>query len=156
MPRVRPSTARGPASRATAPMRERRSCPTIRSSRGRMLRTCCARPRTSRAERVRARSAAKGGRKEMGTGTDRRRARGALALLGSAALALAGAPAFAQPPAPQAQGIEAEGYQWNKMEGEKVEALELRGDAKRGEEAYEVCGACHLPSGAGRPDGTFP
>jgi cytochrome c553 len=28
--------------------------------------------------------------------------------------------------------------------------------AKRGEEGYEVCGACHLPSGAGRPDGTFP
>ena len=42
------------------------------------------------------------------------------------------------------------------MEGEKVEALELVGDPTRGEEAYEVCSACHLPSGAGRPDGTFP
>jgi cytochrome c553 len=31
-----------------------------------------------------------------------------------------------------------------------------KGDAKRGKEGYEVCGACHLPSGAGRPDGTFP
>jgi cytochrome c553 len=78
----------------------------------------------------------------------------ALAVLASAVLAAAGA--FAQPPAPKAEGIEAEGYQWNKMEGEKVEALELRGDATRGEEAYEVCSACHLPSGAGRPDGTFP
>ena len=55
-----------------------------------------------------------------------------------------------------AAGIEAEGYEWNRMEGEKVEALDLAGDAKRGEEAYEVCSACHLPSGAGRPDGTFP
>jgi cytochrome c553 len=78
----------------------------------------------------------------------------ALAVLASAVLAAAGA--FAQPPAPKAEGIEAEGYQWNKMEGEKVEALELRGDSTRGEEAYEVCSACHLPSGAGRPDGTFP
>lgn len=70
------------------------------------------------------------------------------------ALLLAGA-AGAQP-APQAEGIEAKDYQWNKMEGEKVEALDKVGDPKRGAEAYEVCGACHLPSGAGRPDGTFP
>ena len=27
---------------------------------------------------------------------------------------------------------------------------------RSGEEGYEICGACHLPSGAGRPDGTFP
>jgi cytochrome c553 len=75
-------------------------------------------------------------------------------LAAAAALAVAGA-GGAQP-APKAAGIESEGYQWNQMEGEKVEALELKGDAKRGEEAYEVCGACHLPSGSGRPDGTFP
>jgi cytochrome c553 len=42
------------------------------------------------------------------------------------------------------------------MEGEKVEALHLKGDPKNGEAAYEVCSACHLPSGSGRPDGTFP
>ena len=59
-------------------------------------------------------------------------------------------------PAPKASGIEAEGYQWNKMEGEKVEALTLKGDAKNGAPAFEVCSACHLPSGSGRPDGTFP
>jgi len=69
-------------------------------------------------------------------------------------LLLAGA-ASAQT-APKASGIEAEGYQWNKMEGEKVEALTLKGDVKNGEAAYEVCSACHLPSGSGRPDGTFP
>ncbi len=60
------------------------------------------------------------------------------------------------PPAPQGEGIESESYEWNKMEGEKVKALTLTGDLENGEEVYEVCGACHLPNGAGRPDGTFP
>jgi len=88
---------------------------------------------------------------------DAKRNTKAIAVLASAALGLAiGAPSAAQPPAPKAEGIESEGYQWNKMEGEKVEALDLKGDAARGEEAYEVCSACHLPSGAGRSDGTFP
>lgn len=64
--------------------------------------------------------------------------------------------ANAAPPAPKKEGIEGKNYQWNAQEGEKIEALKLKGDKKRGEEAYEVCGACHLPSGAGRPDGTFP
>ncbi len=64
--------------------------------------------------------------------------------------------AVAAPPAPKAQGIEGKDYKWNAEGGEKSEALKLKGDKKRGEEAYEVCGACHLPSGAGRPDGTFP
>jgi cytochrome c553 len=64
--------------------------------------------------------------------------------------------AFAGPPAPKHGGIESKDYKWNADEGEKSEALKLKGDKKRGEEAYEVCGACHLPSGAGRPDGTFP
>lgn len=74
-------------------------------------------------------------------------------LLGAAALAV---PAAAQPPPPKAKGIESEGYSWNEMTGEKVEALDYTGDVENGEEAYEVCSACHLPSGAGRPDGTFP
>jgi cytochrome c553 len=42
------------------------------------------------------------------------------------------------------------------MEGELKEALAKKGDVKRGKETYEICGACHLPTGAGRPDGTFP
>ncbi|MBW1886125.1 MAG: c-type cytochrome [Deltaproteobacteria bacterium] len=59
--------------------------------------------------------------------------------------------------APQAKGIESEGYEWNKMEGgEKQLALTLKGDLENGEEAYEICSGCHLHSGAGRPDGTFP
>lgn len=68
----------------------------------------------------------------------------------------AAASVFAGPPAPKKEGIEGKDYKWNAQEGEKVEALHKKGDKKRGEEAYEVCGACHLPSGAGRPDGTFP
>jgi cytochrome c553 len=53
-------------------------------------------------------------------------------------------------------GHRGKGYKWNAQEGEKIEALKLKGDVKRGEEAFEVCSACHLPSAAGRPDGTFP
>lgn len=65
--------------------------------------------------------------------------------------------AFAGPPAAgTGKGIESKGYKWNAQEGEKIEALKLKGDVKRGEEFYEVCSACHLPSAAGRPDGTFP
>lgn len=72
------------------------------------------------------------------------------------ALALSSALALAGPPAPKQAGIEAKDYKWNAQEGEKIEALKLKGDAKAGKEGYEVCGACHLPSGAGRADGTFP
>jgi cytochrome c553 len=73
-------------------------------------------------------------------------------------LALLLAPVFvmAGPPAPKKEGIEGKNYQWNAQEGEKIEALHKKGDPKNGLDVYEVCGACHLPSGAGRPDGTFP
>ena len=64
--------------------------------------------------------------------------------------------AIAAPPAPKQEGIEGKDYKWNAAGGEKNEALTKKGDAKAGEEGYETCGACHLPSGAGRPDGTFP
>lgn len=73
-------------------------------------------------------------------------------------LALAPAVVFAATAAPELhkEGIGAKGYVWNEQAGEKIEALKLKGNAKAGKEAYEVCGACHLPSGSGRPDGTFP
>lgn len=73
----------------------------------------------------------------------------------SLAALLAAGSASAQP-APKASGIESKDYQWNEMQGEKVEALDKKGDVANGEAAYEVCSACHLPSGSGRPDGTFP
>jgi len=69
---------------------------------------------------------------------------------------LFGGVASAQAPPPKKTGIEGEGYVWNEAAGEKIEALELTGDLENGEEAYEICSACHLPNGAGRPDGTFP
>ena len=73
------------------------------------------------------------------------------------AATLAPAVAFAAaPPAPKKEGIESKSYKWNAQEGEKIEALRLKGDPKNGKDTYEVCGACHLPSGAGRTDGTFP
>jgi cytochrome c553 len=78
----------------------------------------------------------------------------ALALV--AALIPAGAAFAAGAPAPKKDGIEAKDYKWNAQEGEKIEALKLKGNAKEGRDGYEICGACHLPSGAGRPDGTFP
>lgn len=73
----------------------------------------------------------------------------ALTTLLSAGVALA-------QPAPKASGIESPSYEWNAMEGEKVEALHRKGNEADGKAAYEVCAACHLPSGAGRPDGSFP
>lgn len=78
-----------------------------------------------------------------------------LALVIAAAL-IPATVAFAQVPADKKAGIESKDYQWNKMEGKKADALKLKGNAKEGEESYEVCGGCHLPSGAGRADGTFP
>lgn len=79
-------------------------------------------------------------------------------LLVALAFALApAAAAWANPNvAEKKAGIEAQGYVWNAQEGEKIEALHKTGNVKNGQEAYEICGACHLPSGAGRPDGTFP
>lgn len=76
------------------------------------------------------------------------------AMLGAASLMATAATAQV---APKGSGIESENYEWNKMEGgEKELALTLKGDIENGEEAYEICSGCHLPSGAGRPDGTFP
>jgi cytochrome c553 len=72
------------------------------------------------------------------------------------AIGLLAPAAWAQAPQKKAAGIESEGYVWNAEGGEKMEALDLKGDAVNGEDAYEICSACHLPSGAGRPDGTFP
>ena len=71
-------------------------------------------------------------------------------------LALSSVLVLAGPPAPKKEGIESKEYKWNAQEGEKIEALKLKGNAKEGRDGYEICGACHLPSGAGRPDGTFP
>jgi cytochrome c553 len=85
----------------------------------------------------------------------RRTIQTSFAILALCALAAWATLAWAQPQ-PKKTGIEGEDYQWNEQLGEKVEALKLTGDVENGEEAFEICSACHLPSGAGRPDGTFP
>jgi cytochrome c553 len=71
-------------------------------------------------------------------------------------LALFSTMIFAGPPATHKGGIEEKGYVWNAPDSGKVAALKLKGNGKTGREYYEVCGACHLPSGSGRPDGSFP
>jgi cytochrome c553 len=81
-------------------------------------------------------------------------ARSLWAPLFAGCLALAGA-AGAQT-VPNAKGIESADYEWNAMHVEKIDALELVGDVKNGELAYQQCSGCHLPSGSGQPDGTFP
>ena len=62
----------------------------------------------------------------IGIGMGNPKAIGVVAAAGLALLAVA--PAGAQPPPPKAAGIETEGYRWNLMEGEKVEALDLAGE----------------------------
>lgn len=59
-----------------------------------------------------------------------------------AAWLLAWAQAGAAPPVAEASG--------------DLEALRLQGDPVRGARVYEMCAPCHLASGAGRDDGSFP
>ncbi len=73
-----------------------------------------------------------------------------IATLFSATAALAG------PLAAKKEGSEGKGYKRNAHEIEIFEALQKKGDVRAGKEGYEICSACHLPSGAGHPDGTFP
>jgi cytochrome c553 len=70
--------------------------------------------------------------------------------IGAAALA------YAEPPAPGSSGIGIKDYPWQAMPGEKSEALERKGNRKRGEELYALCRGCHLPSAGGHADGSVP
>jgi len=47
-------------------------------------------------------------------------------------------------------------YVWNEMQGEKLQALRAKGDAARGEIAFEICQGCHRAHALGRPDGSYP
>lgn len=42
------------------------------------------------------------------------------------------------------------------LDAKQLVALAKSGNAKAGAATYEVCAGCHLPSGAGKIDGTFP
>ncbi|MCK5727176.1 MAG: cytochrome c4 [Thiotrichaceae bacterium] len=45
---------------------------------------------------------------------------------------------------------------WMTSGGEREVAMDLKPDNANGIEVYEVCAACHLTEGWGKPDGTFP
>jgi cytochrome c553 len=57
---------------------------------------------------------------------------------------------------PHAQGIESKDYRWDKHSRELTTALADKGDAARGEIAYEVCRGCHKADASGRPDAGYP
>ena len=62
----------------------------------------------------------------------------------------------AGPSVPRPAGIEVRDYPWQASTGEKSAALELKGNRKRGQEIYELCLSCHLPSAGGLSDGSIP
>lgn len=64
--------------------------------------------------------------------------------------------AVAAPKSPGAKGIESAGYKWNTQEGEKLVALQKKGDLGRGAESFVVCTVCHLRKAEGTSDGAFP
>lgn len=45
---------------------------------------------------------------------------------------------------------------WGTSVQEALDALTIEGDVDDGEDVYDICAACHLPSGWGDPAGTFP
>ncbi len=61
--------------------------------------------------------------------------------------AAAKAAALAKPPP---------GGHWTATAEEALEALKLNGDPEEGEDIYNVCAACHFPTGWGDPLGVFP
>jgi cytochrome c553 len=71
-------------------------------------------------------------------------------------LCLSAMTALSAPRALKPRGLEAAGSKWNLGSAEQTQALKLRGDARRGEESFQVCAACHQADGAGQQDGLFP
>jgi cytochrome c553 len=61
---------------------------------------------------------------------------------------------LAQSTAPASAG--SDGRPWNELAGDKLAALNLKGDIGRGEKAYKICQRCHKPSGTGSMDGAYP
>ncbi len=45
---------------------------------------------------------------------------------------------------------------WNELRGEKLEALQLKGDVTRGAEAFQPCQGCHRRGAVGSPSGLYP
>lgn len=45
---------------------------------------------------------------------------------------------------------------WNEIKGEKLLALRLKGDPRRGAEAFEICQGCHKSGATGSVSGAYP
>ena len=45
---------------------------------------------------------------------------------------------------------------WNELKGEELIALQTKGDAARGESAFEPCQGCHRKDASGRTSGAYP
>jgi len=72
-------------------------------------------------------------------------------------LLLSAAYALAESSGEKVVGSESKGFKWDMLNTEKTMDLKLAGDVKAGQEDYKAyCAACHLASGAGRPDGSIP
>lgn len=69
---------------------------------------------------------------------------------------MAASASFAAESQPYEEGIESKDYVWNEMYADKLQSLQAKGDALRGEIAFEVCQGCHRPGALGREDGTYP
>lgn len=65
-------------------------------------------------------------------------------------------PLFVLGQTPVPSKVAVEGYVWNEMTGEKVQALLAKGDAASGKKAFEVCVGCHRPGAVGRVNGVYP
>jgi cytochrome c553 len=64
--------------------------------------------------------------------------------------------ASAEPSPAGPVGIGVRDYPWQALPGETNEALERKGDRRRGERLYALCRSCHLPSAGGSSDGSVP
>ncbi|MBL8393040.1 MAG: c-type cytochrome [Candidatus Accumulibacter sp.] len=64
--------------------------------------------------------------------------------------------AQAEPSPVSPAGVPVKDYPWQALPGETNEAMERKGDRKRGERLYALCRSCHLASAGGSPDGAIP
>jgi len=53
-------------------------------------------------------------------------------------------------------GLSTVNAEWKQKDAEFEDAIKLTPDPENGMDVYEVCAACHLTEGWGKPDGTFP
>lgn len=77
-------------------------------------------------------------------------------LLFTLAFSAATLAAQAEPPQPQAPGIESKGYVWNQTDPELARLLHRQGDPVKGKVSYEICRGCHKADASGKPEAGYP